>query len=1680
MIDTFQTDMLQVELLASEVVAHLKNTEPGHCARVDFLNRIEALQVCQYIMLHQLVQGVVFHILVSNEAQMKTDPIFITTDKAIEIRNRKQERLCLFISSDLVDAAYSSIANSFALIDGRALHSLVLKRVLDELSPELRTVVRTVFARLRGLSSVSEEHRLDFTLSLFRHMQSGETTQIGLELWRIGLIADGSDTFVSRLDNNRDCVLSLSRPSKLGATTRERIQSIKIDAPTTTALGKFFHGRTMNDVRTWSRELAREQRLTFDRWIFPKTDPSDMRAVSITPFVNARGEVERYCHLSQPDGAKGSLLARYGSREVITVRWKTDPELPKELSRWRIGIVPSGSENGFEECIDERSVAGSRRTITIKLDIDFDEPPDYGVCVRIAPLSADGSEIVLQETGESFCADSHEFFLVKDVITSPPEPPRKSLRTVPTLAFGRLEVAVDMRESMLVETEPEWINKDLEYFRLRLNDRRIINIGLSSSLLALEKQILAKPREGGCFILDVDEVRPIDIQSFSPYPLLAGNSESWSTFWRTREAFFKRLNQSDVRAVIESADWTPELATYTLRYAQVYRELIDDLVSRGVDTSELSEALSIDTLLIRNTGRGEQVEEAVVILPTHPLRAAWLASYTQLLREWEKQLLDYSPRERKRSVDLQALRLLVPTNVPAFAYHAAAATTAFTFFQNLRFFQGVALPAGVPDPHRRYGDIAVILDTGVDQMGIGDIQPDQLAEHLAKFHQLHPYAETLVTTLINPDRGDFFAEALKKFLSVRTPANEAEQMHDLPAFQITSYAEDGHKSTFQALEQVRQQQIDQHYGRNSDHFLPGLTMTARSMHQLEKTAPPEAHIAVITDFTRPVIVASSPSSDMAGSDTSSFSLYGLINRFVSQFISDSDGLLWRHRIVTEGVRKPEPHPAGPKYSETLIELHTTLLDAGGYLLGGAAETRPVLEVRLEAKRRDLLERLHANTNWVITLDRFFTLDYYDSPNQPGLNEVARKYVLDYSPEFTEGLGHRMMVTTAWHEEISSLLSQAMDELGFTNVDQSVSRLLHHLKTISGRLALEALESSSSAATAVGLGVVTAWLQKNKKLRQAVLVPVDIYPRLFLQDGLGKSERGERRCDLMLVSLKRNIVDATFIEVKWRRGRVPLEELAQNMVLQMEGSAQAMKNRFFNEHRVDGALQRSYLANVLRFYFERSRRYNLFDPDSESSFLEHVTRLEKTGLDFRPSYEGYIVSLDSEPRKPLLLDNAKVVVLTARDFESDGELFSTLAHSVSGQSWTDITAIKEQHDPDVIQVEISEVEDVEVRTETQSLQHDKHSVTTGIEEKSSIDVQNQVDTSEVVIPLGEALGERVDWNPGVKGSPHLFVLGIPGQGKSWTVTRILSELERQNVPALVLDFHGQFAESQGVFMKAVQPSVLDAAKGLPFSPFECSREGGQGGWMANALAVAEIFAYVAGLGEMQKDIVYTSVRDAYKARGFDDDSDDATTQILEYPTLKDVLKRIEQHEQTRHVANVAARCRPLLEMDLFRPIEQPADLLSLVRSGLVIDLHNLFAETLQMAAGAFVLRKLYKDMFRWGYAKRLRLAIVLDEAHRLAKDVTLPKLMKEGRKFGISVIVASQGMGDFHPDVLSNAGTKVIFRVNYPESRKVSGFIRGRQGQDLSERIEQLTIGSAYVQTPEMMYGSVVKMYPLEE
>jgi DNA phosphorothioation-dependent restriction protein DptH len=1676
------TSTIRTQRFADEIFRKFRGTSEGHCARVDFLSRDEAFTLCRFMRQQpKVTTQVSFYVLKAKDAPQSTDDLFITTDEAIEIRNRKQGRLCLFVPSDLVDAAYSSLSNSFAPIDGRTLQADVLRHLRHSLPDSAQQVLS--FVGSRSAVQASLEQRLDFAIAALNCQANNTLESLGLELWRVGLIADARPDFVEHLTSNKNSTIALSRPPRLDATTRERIQSLRVDKETAINLERFFRGRSVNDVPTWSRELTKVG-LTLDRWVFLQNEKSDIRAITIRPFINKHGDVERYCLLSQPDQTNGSLRASCGPKSKMVVQWSCEPEQPRNVSSWSIRILPAELEideepNEESDFIEPKipRVPGPRRKVTIKLDIEEEELPSGPVCVRVTALDAAGNEIISEETGRPVADKSTEFFLVKDPKGPVTQQQRESRSTVPTIAYGRLETALEISEHTIEETQVQWSEKEMAYLSLPLSvGHKTLNIGLSKMLIELERRILSEPRRGGCFILQIDEIYPATADQCDACELLAGQDGAWIPFWKAREAFFVRLKKATPRDVIAAADWTPELTRLALNYAQSYHTLLKTLLESHCEQAELRDALSIDSLLISVAGKDDEKEEAIIILPTHPLRVAWYAGYTQLFRYWGSRLLEMTKNERKRSIDLHLLRLLTPQNTPAFAHHNMSSET-FLFFQNLRFFYGIALPASVADPHRRYTDLASIVGIETDETEIGSIQPIHLKEHLTHFHELHQYTQTLVTMLINPGRGKFFAEAIDHFLNGQNTAVEADEVTHIPGLQITAYMHDGHVSPLRAIEQVRQK-IDQQYQQAKDYFLPTLSTSVRPLSRLEHhKSLPEAHIAIITDFTRPTLT-SLPQAEIA-SDESSFSLYGLMTRFLPQFSFNGNDFLWRYTISTDSLKKPDAHPAGTRYSDTLLDLHQSMLNAGGYLTTLQSDKQPVLEVRLQEQQRILLDRLHSSTNWVITLDRFFTLDYYDSPHEPHLKEMAQKYVLDYSPEAIEGLGHRMMVTTSWHEEIESLLAQAMEELGFQSIDKSVGHLLHHLKTVSGRLALQALESPTSAAAAVGLGVVTAYLKQTGRLSNAILIPADAYPRIFSSPGENNSQHGERRCDLVLIALRRNIVEATFIEVKWRRGQTPLRDLAEDMALQMAGSAQAMRHRFFNEQRIDGTLQRAYLANILKFYFERARRYQLFKPEAEKTFLEQLVRLEKASMpDFRVSYEGYIVSLDGTPRRPLsvnvaahngLPDEARIVVLTAQSLnEASTPTFDYQGPSVSSRQ------------PEADTFSNSEVKPVhnDIDDDEERENHPPVAMHTYRAENLSDETAKPAN-EEITVPLGTNIStnEPVIWQPGTKGSPHLFIMGIPGQGKSWTITRILCELGKQQVPTLVLDFHGQFVGANSPFARLVQPTVVDAADGLPFSPFECTTNNDNSGWRANSLALAEIFASIVNLGDMQQDVIYTALQDAYKTHGFDDKEMDSSG--IEYPTPEEVLRRIEQKEQARHIHNVAARCRPLLEMNLFRPIKDSPDLLFAIRQGLIIDLHNLYSEMLQVATGAFVLRKLYKDMFHWGSADRLRLAIVLDEAHRLARDVTLPKIMKEGRKFGIAVIVASQGIGDFHQDILGNAGTKVIFRINHPDSKKVAGFIRARSGQDVAARIEQLSVGSAYVQTPDMPFGSIVKMYPLE-
>jgi DNA helicase HerA-like ATPase len=238
-----------------------------------------------------------------------------------------------------------------------------------------------------------------------------------------------------------------------------------------------------------------------------------------------------------------------------------------------------------------------------------------------------------------------------------------------------------------------------------------------------------------------------------------------------------------------------------------------------------------------------------------------------------------------------------------------------------------------------------------------------------------------------------------------------------------------------------------------------------------------------------------------------------------------------------------------------------------------------------------------------------------------------------------------------------------------------------------------------------------------------------------------------------------------------------------------------------------------------------------------------------------------------------------------------------------------------------------------------------------------------------------------------------------------------------------------------------------------------------------MAVSEIVEFVCELGEIQRQHVYRGIIKAFEDLGWVND-----VQGTRLPTIAEFANAVEFVEQGARGKNARGRLLPLTDFGLFAEEANEAFDPTGGGKGLIIDLSDVQLDSVKKAASSFVLRKVYRDMFTWNQDSTMKLNIVLDEAHRMLQDKTLPKLLKEGRKFGVSVLAASQSMADFSKQVIDNVGTKIVFRTNYPDSKTAANLIRGRDGKDLSKNIEQLGVGEAYVSTPTMTMARLVKMY----
>lgn len=120
-----------------------------------------------------------------------------------------------------------------------------------------------------------------------------------------------------------------------------------------------------------------------------------------------------------------------------------------------------------------------------------------------------------------------------------------------------------------------------------------------------------------------------------------------------------------------------------------------------------------------------------------------------------------------------------------------------------------------------------------------------------------------------------------------------------------------------------------------------------------------------------------------------------------------------------------------------------------------------------------------------------------------------------------------------------------------------------------------------------------------------------------------------------------------------------------------------------------------------------------------------------------------------------------------------------------------------------------------------------------------------------------------------------------------------------------------------------------------------------------------------------------------------------------------------------------------------------------------------------------------------YRSRRRTLIVVEEAHNLApagekraSKTLLLRVAREGRKWGLSLVLVSQRPGFIDPGILSQAATLVALRITNPED--LAGIKRGVESasQEAVERLPDLEPGQALVSglaVPERRIPLLVKV-----
>lgn len=369
-------------------------------------------------------------------------------------------------------------------------------------------------------------------------------------------------------------------------------------------------------------------------------------------------------------------------------------------------------------------------------------------------------------------------------------------------------------------------------------------------------------------------------------------------------------------------------------------------------------------------------------------------------------------------------------------------------------------------------------------------------------------------------------------------------------------------------------------------------------------------------------------------------------------------------------------------------------------------------------------------------------------------------------------------------------------------------------------------------------------------------------------------------------------------------------------------------------------------------------------------------------------------------------------------------------------------------------------------------------------------RKQGEKSAVALCIGDVAGVSktpVSVSPERLFGRHCAVLGVTGGGKSWTIARLVEECIRHKCKVVLIDATGEFStlnsgvthcsigsdpdeaiqvscpyyklEEQDLFalftpsLQSQAPILREAIRSLKLA--KCEN-------LPNGMVVD---GCIPKSGRSIKQFHDARLVNAAIVEGELADFDifrlvEQISHECIWPTDRNNINKFggPNDGQFGYCLPLVMRIESLLKSVAMVPIFQPGDSLSIqetLKNFVDDDSSRVLRISLQylsfaMSVRPIVVNAIGRDLLHMARSKRFSakpLVVILDEAHQfLGKTVgddvnsypldAFDLLSKEGRKYGLTVCLATQRPRDIKDGVLSQMGTMIVHRLTHGADREV--------------------------------------------